>query len=99
MSMNSLCSWEELESYLEKLDESDLLDYIDRGGRLYKPSSLFYSREIERQPSVKMQVAAMLAVLGSFEEAEKIHKLRWENLGPAYDKLTNGILREFMLPL
>lgn len=99
MAMNSLCDWEDLKAFLEKLNESDLLEYIERDKNGYKPSALFYSREIDRQPSIKMQVAAMLAVLGSFGEAEKIHKLRWENLGPAYDKLTNGILRQFMLPL
>ena len=98
MTMNALCKWDDLEAYLDEVNQKVLLQYIDRDDDGYKASDLFHSLQIERQPSVKMQVAASLAVLGAFKEAEKVHSLRWENLGPAYDKVANGILRQFMLP-
>jgi hypothetical protein len=98
MTENAMCEWDDLAAYLKEVNQSVLLQYIDGSDGRYKVSDLFYSRQIERQPSVRMQVAASLAVLGAFEDAEKVHNLRWENLSPAYDKITNGILRRFMLP-
>lgn len=98
MTENVMCEWDDLAAYLEEVNQSVLIEYIDGSEGRYKASDLFHSLQIERQPSVRMQVAACLAVLGAFEEAEKIHSLRWENLSPAYDKITNGILRRFILP-
>lgn len=98
MTENAMCEWDDLAAYLEEVNQSVLLKYIDGSEGRYKASDLFHSRKIDRQASVRMQVAASLAVLGAFEEADKVHNLRWENLSPAYDKITNGILQRFMLP-
>lgn len=73
MTVNAMCEWDDLAAYLEEVNQSVLFQYIDGSEGCYKASDLFYSLQIERQPSVRMQVAASLAVLGAFEEAEKVH--------------------------
>lgn len=96
MKTEALCSYEELKDYLVKIDEVVLLSYIEEKDGGYVLSGDFYSSGVESQPSVIMQIASMLAVLGEFELADQVHKLEWRHLSNAYDKKANGILQRFI---
>lgn len=93
-----LCGYDELKQYLDNIDETHLLNNIEKSGDGYVLSTTYENRKNDYPLSIIMQVAAVLAVLGEFEKAETVHRLSWENLSPSYDKVANGIIKRFILP-
>ena len=72
--------------------------YIKKKEDRYILSSYFDTSGVKNHPSVVIQIASILAVLGEFELADHVYKLEWKILGPGYDKKANGILQRFIKP-
>jgi hypothetical protein len=98
MGAQALCRFSDLKSYLTEIEELDLLENIESEGDRYGVSQTYREREANYAKSIRLQVAAMLAVLGEFERAEAVHKIAWEILSPSYDKVANGIIQRFIQP-
>ena len=93
MNNDAWCEFIELEEFLEKLGASHLLENIEITDNEIRLSETFYSRNY--QPSIKRQIAAVLAVLGEYQLANKVHRLQWMDLSPRGEKITNSILKKF----
>jgi hypothetical protein len=93
MNNDAWCEFGELAKFLEKLEASYLLENIEVTEKEIRLSDTFYSRTY--QPSIKRQIAAVLAVLGEYQLADNVHRLQWMDLSPRGEKITNSILKKF----
>ncbi len=91
-----LCTYDELRKYLAQRGEEHLLKYVREQGDRYE----LVREEFEKikLPSVQYQVAVVLVLLGEYSIAERIHSLKWVDLGSWGDKVGNDLLKRFMRP-
>ena len=86
------CSIEELREYLNSIEQPELLNNLDfTGSRIVLSATYRY----DYAPSIKRQVASVLAVLGEYELANSVHKITWGDLSPAGEKVSLQIIQRF----
>ncbi|OJF70350.1 hypothetical protein BK026_17080 [Alteromonas sp. V450] len=90
-----LCDLDQLKEYLHTINEPELLQYISEDNGSFALSEKYYSSNVGRFPSIKLQLAACLAVLGEPTKADNLAPLSWGILNRGYDKVANGIISEF----
>lgn len=96
---HALTSYEELKKYLDEIEESFLLEYVERDGDRYTLNIQKCQDSSKISPqSVRLQVATVFSALGEHSIANEIHTLKWDDLNTWGDKVSNGILQRFIAP-
>ena len=93
MDNDAWCTSQEMIEYLDSIGESELLDNLILSNTNILLSDLYHSRNYT--PSIRRQIASVLAALGEYDLANSVHTITWVDLSPRGDKISNGIIKRF----